>query len=166
MFLVLGAWVGMIERCYDNKYHIKKPTYKGCTVCDEWLNFQNFAKWYTEHEYYGISGYQLDKDILITGNKKYSPETCELVPSQINSLLLDSKKSRGDYPIGVTLYRGRYKSTISIDGKRVHLGLYDTIKEASDVYHKSKMYNIKRVSLLYKDKIPKRIFYKLIEMTI
>lgn len=40
------CWHSMISRCYNNKFIEKNPTYKGCIVCDEWHNFQNFAKWY------------------------------------------------------------------------------------------------------------------------
>ena len=44
--------------------------YLDVTVCEEWHNFQNFAKWFYEN-YYEISGekMRLDKDILIKGNK-------------------------------------------------------------------------------------------------
>lgn len=37
-------WHSMLKRCYDEKYKKENPTYKDCVVCDEWLNFQNFAK--------------------------------------------------------------------------------------------------------------------------
>ena len=46
--------------------------------------------------------YHLDKDILVKGNKVYSPETCCFVPQEINSLLVTSVRSRGDQPIGVS----------------------------------------------------------------
>lgn len=58
-----------------------KPTYEGCTVCDEWLYFSNFKKWFDENY---IEGFQLDKDIIIRGNKVYSPQTCCFVPKEIN----------------------------------------------------------------------------------
>ncbi len=80
-------WSGMLERCYSDKYHQKKPTYKDCTVCEEWHNFQNFAKWIQDKidsgEYQ--EGYHLDKDIKINGNKIYSPDTCMFVSPSINS---------------------------------------------------------------------------------
>ena len=67
------AWDAMLQRCYDDKLHKRHPSYKDCTVCEEWLNFQNFAKWFNDNN---IDGCQLDKDLLIKGNKIYSPETC------------------------------------------------------------------------------------------
>jgi hypothetical protein len=39
-----ASWSHMLERCYSEKFHISKPKYKDCTVCEEWLKFQNFAK--------------------------------------------------------------------------------------------------------------------------
>lgn len=84
---VYKVWSGMLERCYSEKYHIKKPSYKTVTVCGEWECFQVFAEWfqlnYTE-------GFELDKDTLIKGNKMYSPETCCFVPQQINEIFKTS----------------------------------------------------------------------------
>ena len=76
------AWQRMLERCYCYKYQDKFPTYKDCTVCDEWLNFQAFAEWFTARY---KDGYQLDKDIKVKGNKIYSPETCKLVSQKDNA---------------------------------------------------------------------------------
>ncbi|AUR86118.1 winged helix-turn-helix DNA-binding domain protein [Vibrio phage 1.082.O._10N.261.49.E4] len=70
------AWTGMLERCYSDKSIEVNPTYAGCTVCDEWHNFQYFAEWFCARY---KDGYELDKDIKISGNKTYSPETCLLV---------------------------------------------------------------------------------------
>lgn len=67
-------WKGMLERCYSDKYQEKKPTYIGCTVCDDWLNFQNFAEWF--YRTFPGEDYQLDKDIKVKHNKLYSPWTC------------------------------------------------------------------------------------------
>lgn len=87
------TWAHMLERCYSKKYQERKPTYKGCTVCNEWLSFQNFARWFSEN-YYDISGETicLDKDILVIGNKLYSPNTCIFVPNSINVLFARRKK--------------------------------------------------------------------------
>ena len=95
------VWHSMLQRCYDPKLQEREPTYRGCTVCDKWHNFQTFAEWYNDN-YYQIHGEVmcLDKDILIKGNKIYSPETCCFVPEKINTLFVKSDKSRGNNPIG------------------------------------------------------------------
>ena len=40
-----GKWVNMLQRCYSELYHDKFPTYKDCTVCEEWKYFSKFKKW-------------------------------------------------------------------------------------------------------------------------
>ena len=100
----------MLGRCY-NEYNLKRrPTYKGCEVCDEWLNFQNFAEWF-DNNYYTIDNEAvcLDKDILIKGNKTYSPEACVFVPITINSLFTKINKLENSYIKEVT---EKYKDVI------------------------------------------------------
>lgn len=77
------CWSGMLERCYCKKFKAKRTTYSGCSVCSEWHNFQNFAKWYLLNYKPGL---ELDKDVLIDGNKLYSPSTCLFVTSKENSV--------------------------------------------------------------------------------
>ena len=96
-------WQDMLGRCY-NEYNLKRrPTYKDCEVCDEWLNFQNFAEWF-DNNYYTIDNEAvcLDKDILIKGNKTYSPEACVFVPITINSLFTKINKLENSYIKEVT----------------------------------------------------------------
>ena len=96
------AWAHMLRRVYDTKMHIIQPYYKGMEVCEEWHNFQNFAEWYTSHRNYGL-GFELDKDILSGGDKIYSPETCMLLPKEINASLIVKPTTKGKkLPTGVT----------------------------------------------------------------
>ena len=154
-----AKWHRMIHRCYDAKFHEKNPTYKDCMVCDDWHNFQNFAEWYTKQKGYD-ENYELDKDLLISGNKVYSPVTCMLAPSQINSLLLDCGARRGEYPVGVCYDKklGKFKAQISIDGKPRHIGFFKTVEQASEAYQIAKKANIKRMALEWQDRIDKRLF--------
>ena len=159
-------WKHMLERCYDPYYINKFPTYIDCYVCEEWHNYQNFAKWYEEN-YYECDNERmaLDKDIFIKGNKVYSPKTCCFVPQTINNLFLKRQNDRGKYPIGVCFHKasGKYCSKCSIankerKNKRVHLGLYDTVDEAFYCYKQFKESYIKQVADEYKDLIPKELY--------
>ena len=143
----------MLQRCYDNKTQEKYPTYKGCQVCEEWHNFQNFAKWFEEN-YYEVEGenIDIDKDILCKGNKIYSPQTCVLSPHKINSLFVNRKNDRGNYPIGVCKGKNKIK-------KSCYLSRYNTSEEAFQSYKQAKENYIKQVADEYKDKIPE-ILYK------
>ena len=82
------SWNSMMKRCYGRNKYGNKDKY----VCDEWLNFQNYAEWYYEN-YYSIDKerMELDKDILVKGNNIYSPDTCIFVPQRINSLFVGIK---------------------------------------------------------------------------
>lgn len=95
-------WKNLICRVYDYNIHKTRPTYKGCFICDEWLTFSIFREWIRNPQNGYSDGYHLDKDILIKGNKVYSPETCCFVPSEINTLFTKRQNLRGKYPIGVT----------------------------------------------------------------
>lgn len=96
------AWAHMLRRVYDSKFHILQPYYKGMAVCEEWHNFQVFAKWYTSHRNYGL-GFELDKDVLSDGDKLYSPETCTLLPKEINASLIVKTTPKGKkLPTGVS----------------------------------------------------------------
>ena len=154
-----NAWVSMLMRCYDPKYQEKHPSYKGCTVFLEWLNFQNFAEWYYSH-FYEIEGQMmnLDKDILHKGNKVYSHETCVFTPHSINSLFVKRNKSRGDLPIGVCKYGDKFKAQLTIGNNGKHLGIYDTPEEAFLAYKEAKEQFIKDVAEEYKDKIPCKLY--------
>ena len=159
------CWRNILQRCYSAKCQEKKPTYKGCSVCDEWLYYPNFKKFY-DNNYYEINNKtsQLDKDILAKGNKVYSPETCIFVPGFINKLFTKSQKTRGELPIGVCYHKAskKYVAQLSIfkDGERTikHLGCFDTVNEAFKTYRQAKEEYIKEVADEYKDIIPVKLY--------
>ena len=93
---IYSRWTHMLERCYDKKYHVEKPTYKDCIVCQDWHNFQHFAKWY-EDNYYDIDNEVicLDKDLFGNGKTKiYSPQTCCFLPMKINSVISSTNNKK------------------------------------------------------------------------
>ena len=165
MFDSYICWCDMLRRCYSAKLQEKHPTYKGCSVCDEWLYYSNFKKWYNEN-YYEINNKtsQLDKDILIKGNKVYSPNTCVFVPQFINKLFIKCQNVRGELPIGVRYNKTgkKYEARLRVfkDGKktRKYLGSFDTADEAFEVYKKAKENYIKEIADEYKDKIPTELY--------
>lgn len=150
--LAYSAWHSMISRCYCPKYQARRPTYIGCSVADEWHDFQDFADWFENHEYSNY-GYHLDKDLLIPGNKIYAPSTVCFVPRQLNSLLVDSRAIRGKYPQGIYFYKrdNKFVAQIKIKGKQEYLGLFDTEQEAYSAYKVAKEANVKRTALEWQD---------------
>lgn len=155
-----ARWRGMLDRCY--KYPDKYSSYSECLVCDEWHNFQNFARWFNDN-YYEVKGHKmdLDKDILIKGNKVYSPETCSFVTKEINALFLKNDISRGSCPIGVYWdeSKGKYASECSIpNSKKARLGLFDNEFDAFLAYKHKKEEVIKQMADKCKNDIPQRLY--------
>jgi hypothetical protein len=140
---IYSKWKSMLQRCYNKTCQDRHPTYKGCSVCSEWFTFSSFSDWY-EVNY--VKGYDIDKDIKIKGNRVYSPNTCLLVPRSINGLILDCKRSRGDYPVGVSFHKlhNKFIAKISIDHKRKHIGYFSSHTEAGNAYIKAKNAEIMR----------------------
>jgi len=157
------TWKSMLSRCYNEKYHKRRPTYIDCIVYEEWHNYQNFAKWYEEN-YYEIDGsvMHLDKDILVKGNKIYSPEKCVFVPSRINDIFTKSRPKISDLPVGITINKGaknKYLAQCSTEkNKSSFLGHFLTLEEAFNTYKTFKEKHIKRVADEYKDKIPQVLY--------
>ena len=133
------AWKNMLNRCYGSSYQVKRPSYKGCQVCTEWLTFSNFKTWMISQDWRNKN---LDKDLLIQGNKIYSPETCIFVDHIVNSFVLDSAKSRGKYPLGVNWntesrkFLSRCRNPFT--GKSDHLGYFEDESEAHLAWKKRK----------------------------
>lgn len=159
---IYRIWRSMLGRCYGDNPNGTKACYNGCTVCEEWHNFQNFAKWYTDN-YYEIDGQRMaiDKDILCKGNKTYAPDKCIIVPNEINALMVKRENQRGDCPIGVSYNTSAKKFVASCwTGKKDKewIGNYNCAAEAFEAYKQRKETYIKEVADKYKDKIPKKLY--------
>ena len=153
---IYDCWDKIFDRCYNEDAQLNKPTYIGCTVCERWWNFQNFAP-----DYLLMVGsdksYHLDKDLYAKDNKVYSPEKCCLLPPQINIALI--YKSQNDLEPGVSISNGKvFRALISIDGQNVDLGYYSTEQEAFLVYKSAKEDYIKELSNRYKNDLDSRAY--------
>lgn len=139
------TWISMLERAYSSKCHAKHPTYIGVTVCEEWRSFMSFRAWMMEQDW---EGKHLDKDILVPGNKVYSPKTCAFVTREVNNLLTDHAASRGDWPIGVSWHRQRnkFQSRINENKKRRSLGLFHSPHEAHLAWREEKVRLVRKAA--------------------
>jgi predicted transport protein len=157
-------WNNMIKRCYSKSINKYRPTYESKVVCEEWLNYNTFYKWY-EDNYYTVNNEKmmLDKDILHKGNRIYSSDNCVFAPQYINSLFTKCDKSRGKYLIGVSLIHGKFISHISKNGKNNNLGEFKTEQEAFERYKIEKEKFIKQKANEYKDYIPEKLYRAMYE---
>ena len=134
-----AAWINMLKRCYSKKFLESNQTYTGTSVCSEWLYATAFKKWMEKQDWQGKS---LDKDIIVPGSKLYSPETCAFVLQATNLFVTARDACRGDYPIGVSLYKhkGKYQALCQnlFTGKNEHLGYFSTPEEAHEAWRKRK----------------------------
>lgn len=153
------TWQNMVYRAYCPKYQARYPTYIGCSVSDEWLDYQVFAEWFENHEY-SKHGYHLDKDLLLPDNKIYAPDRCVFVPQELNKLLIDSGAIRGQYPRGVYFNkeRNKFMASIKINGKQKYLGLFETEIDAYHAYKKAKEQYVKDSATHWRDDIADNVF--------
>ena len=153
-----SVWRSMIVRCYKESFLCKNPTYRSCSVCDEWHDFQNFAYWYTREDEYG-RGFHLDKDILVKGNKVYSPKTCCLVPQELNSFFTTTKEKGNGLNTGVSKTKhNTFRVNVSISGSNKYVGTYKTLEEAVYSYSHTKGIIAKELALRYKGNIRYKVF--------
>lgn len=139
-------WKNIFNRCFNLNYiTTQNQIYKTVDIIDEWCNFQNFCQWYLDNSKWNIFGYDLeiDKDILVNINhletKIYSPETCLLIPSELNCYLIcDSpyssirifkNKNNYSYQAMIVLLEG--------EKKRIYKS-FSTFKEAKIYYAQEK----------------------------
>lgn len=158
-------WVNLLGRTVDPTKTKRLPTYANVTICDEWLSYSKFKEWFDNPANGYKEGYSLDKDILVKGNKIYSPETCCFVPQDVNVLFTKRTKSRGKYPIGVNLgTNGKYCASLGLNSERKHLGYFDSPEEAFYAYKEAKEAHLKSVAeaLFIEKKITKKVYDALI----
>ena len=87
-------------------------------------------------------GKHLDKDLLIQGNKHYSPTTCVFVDQRVNKFLLAADSIRGEFPVGVHYDRKRKRFVAQccdpFTGKAHNIGRFHTAAEAHQAWKKRK----------------------------
>lgn len=152
------AWKGMLERCYTEKSLAKCPTYLGCSVSDNFKNFTFFKEWAEKQVGSDKDGWNLDKDILVRGNKIYSEDTCCFVPQEVNKIFTNMKNTNSGL-VGVNKRpTGKYYATVKHSGKIHYLGSYATEVEAFQAYKQAKEKFVKDTAMEYKDIIDLRVY--------
>lgn len=153
------VWSGMLYRCYGDLTAKKYPTYADVKVCEEWYNFQNFAHWYCNTGYYNMS-YELDKDLLFPGNRVYSPNTCCMVPQEINNVVSGNNPRKTNLPTGV--YQNGNGFQVKIANQ--HVGFFGTQDIAAQHYVETKQLATLELANKWKDYISNAVYLALINL--
>lgn len=112
---------GMINRC-SNKEYIDYAG-RGIIVCDEWLEkASNFFNWAKTNGY--KEGLTIDR---INNDGNYEPSNCRWTDysTQATNTRIIPKNNTTGYR-GVYCSKGRYRSIIIIENKRINIGTFDT----------------------------------------
>lgn len=156
-------WADMLNRCYKTNTNRRRDVnYLDCSVCNEWLYFENFVQWYNNNisMIHTNEKICIDKDLLHKHNKIYSPNNCVLIPEKINIFLTTSKYARGKYPIGVTYDKDTNKfSCLCCDPLNRYprrIGRFNTPEEAFYKYKQTKEQYAKDLANYYYGKIDNR----------
>lgn len=159
VYLDYRTWYAILVRATDDK----SSYYKEVAVCQDWFIRSNFQKWYLSHEtLYDSSGniLEVDKDILISDNTIYSPQTCALVPQYLNVAFNTGADSKHGTPMWVR-YRKRnpdmkndlkkpYRAVLTKEnGKYIHLGYFKYAKDAHNVARQYKIGCLKETLIRY-----------------
>ena len=163
-------WNNMLKRCYSDNFKKQQPTYEGCEVSENFKSYEYFYEWCNEQIGFGNVGdgnpFQLDKDLLIKGNKVYSETTCVFLPQEINTLLVKREASRGKHLIGVYWHNASKTFVAQVGrnkGKQGHLGIFKTEIEAFNAYKKAKEAFVKEQANKWKGKIDERAYEALMD---
>ena len=163
-----NLWRCMIGRCYSEKRQLKQSTYIDCYVSDDFKDYSKWREWYDNYQH-KQDGWQLDKDLLVKGNKVYSENTCVFIPLEINVALTKSTKSRGDRLIGVTFNKPykKFESKVCLGvGNQQSLGYYDNEYDAYLAYKEAKESYLKELADKYKDLLDPRAYEALYNYTV
>ena len=147
-------WENLVARCTPGSHTQRlNPAYIGCT--NEFKGFHEFCEWHQSQVGYGH--FEVDKDLLIPGNKVYSARTCLLIPRAINKALITKRSDRG-MPPGVYRSRKRYYAQLNLGGTTKRLGTFDSIEEAEQAYLAAKREVLRAWAEEYKDRLDPRAY--------
>ena len=168
-----SLWQSMLKRCYNSTYKKKHPTYEGCECSENFKSYEYFYEWCHKQIGFGVDGngnhFQLDKDLLVKGNKVYSEDSCVLLPQEINTLLTKREALRGENLIGVCWSKTNkaFRAMINKNkGKPEHLGYFKTEIEAFRAYKQAKETFINEQAEKWEGKIDDRAYKALMNYTV
>ena len=129
-----SIWRNMKGRTLNPK-NKDYPNYggRGITICDEWLDVQNFYDWAMSNGY----SKELSIDRIDNGGG-YSPENCRWTTPTIQNRNQRIQKNNTSGYKGVSYHKRDkiFTAQIKVNKKRIHLGYFQTVIEGAIVYNR------------------------------
>ena len=164
-----NLWYSMLRRCYSDSSKKRQPTYTGCEASENFKSYEYFYEWCNKQIGFGVDGFELDKDLLIKGNKVYSEDSCVFIPKEINILLTKRESMRGEHLIGV-YWNKTNKAFVAMVSKNKRksewIGSFKTELEAFNAYKKAKEAFIKEQANKFKSQIDQRAYNALMNYAV
>lgn len=156
-------WNSMLQRA-SAKYVEQRPSYAGTSIDPAFVRFYDFYMWAVDQIGWDADDAQLDKDLLVKGNRVYGPDTCVFLPLRVNSLLIAHASRRGELPVGVTAGRtpGTYEARVRDRGTKIGMGTHRTPEAAFAAYKAGKEALVRVVAEEYRNLIDPRAYAALL----
>jgi len=151
-------WLNMLRRCYDTEGN---PSYSDVSICEEWANYQEFAKWCYTQKGFGNKGWHLDKDLLNFNNREYNPSSCVFVPPCVN-LFLTGRVKNSSNSCGVYWREKLGKYVAACSGlPNEHLGVFGNESDARSAYVLAKKERARELALIWEAEVDEKVFTSL-----
>jgi hypothetical protein len=127
-------WNAILQRCYrPGKSEI--IAYKGVTVHPDWIYRSKFNEWLNSQPQNNWQELQIDKDLLVKGNKVYGPDTCCFLTNQENNVFRPLTSDRlGSAAFDKSKnYKKPWRAMITQSGIKRNFGYFSTKEEAEFV---------------------------------
>ncbi len=160
-------WTGFLSRSCSENTKNNQPSYKPCSVSENFKSYSYFYEWCQDQIGFDL-GFDLDKDLIVKGNKIYSEEFCVFLPSEINRALCKNDKGRGGLPIGVFYNKKskKFESRVRRNSNPVYIGSFDSEIDAFNSYKSEKESYLKHLANKYKGLIDERAYKALIDYSV
>ena len=128
------VWNDMIQRCTNPKCKSYKNYGKrGITICDEWLNIENFINDMYPCFEEGLTLDRINNDLGYSkGNCRWTTQTVQVR----NTRKLNCKNTSGYRGVHFSTKNNNWISKISINHKAKHLGVFNSAINAAKAYDK------------------------------
>ena len=159
---IYKAWISILRECYGKSKEVKK----NFTICDEWLDFVNFRKWYQDNYYESDEERViLTRNLIKLDNTHYSPETCIFAPQRIVAAMRTNFQKSYDIngeplPLGITYKKDtrKYNLSVTYDDKHINVACSNCVEDLLPLARMAKEKELRRIAELYKSKIPERLY--------